>query len=284
MRYPRIDLAKAVVLITGGGRGIGRATGEAFAALGSTVCLADLDLAAAQDAAAGMKAYAYQADVADRVSFAAVVDAVTEKFGRIDILVNNAGVMPLGAFLTEDQAISRTTFAVNTWGPLNGMQLVMPDMIVRGRGHVVNIASMAGKIPLPGMAVYKASKFATVGLTAAVRREYAGTGVSVSAVLPSAVRTELSSGVRLGGGLPTVDPQDIAAAVIDSCRTRRGEIPVPGYVGSWDLFAALAPEPVMRLGRRLLGDDRALTAVDPAVRASYNRRVGEQAGVPSMDA
>ncbi len=84
--------------------------------------------------------------------------------------------------------------AINVQGLVHGLRSVLPGMIARGRGHVVNVASMAGKIPLPGMAVYNASKFAAVGLTAAVRREYAATGVSVSAVLPSAVRTELASG------------------------------------------------------------------------------------------
>ncbi|WP_020666741.1 SDR family oxidoreductase [Amycolatopsis nigrescens] len=277
-RYPAIDLAGAVVVVTGGGRGIGRATAEAFAARGATVCLGDLDRAAAEEAAKaiGPATRPYTVDVSARASFEAFSSAVLAEFGRIDVLVNNAGVMPLGDFLTEADALSRTTMDVNVWGPIHGMRLVLPAMIARGRGHVVNIASMAGKIPLPGMAVYNASKFAAVGLTAAVRREYAGTGVSVSAVLPSAVRTGLASGVPLGGGLPTVDPEDIAAAVLRSCRTRRAEIPVPGYVGAWDLLAALTPEPLMNLGRRLIGDNRALTSIDPAGRADYTQRVAKQ--------
>src|SRR5439155_18078180 len=114
-------------------------------------------------------------------------------------------------------------------GLINGMQLVMPHMIERGRGHVVNVASLAGKMAAPGMAVYNASKFAAVGLSAAVRVEYAHTGVSVSAVLPTAVRTRLTDGVPLGRGLPTVDPEDIAKAIVGSVRTRKAELPVPGY-------------------------------------------------------
>ncbi|SEP52780.1 SDR family NAD(P)-dependent oxidoreductase [Amycolatopsis saalfeldensis] len=121
--------------------------------------------------------------------------------------VRRPGVMPLGDFLEEPDELGRTTFDVNVWGLVLGLRLVLPGMIARGRGHVVNVASMAGKIPLPGMAVYNASKFAAVGLTATVRREYASSGVSVSAVLPSAVRTGLASGVPLGRGLPTADPR-----------------------------------------------------------------------------
>ncbi len=275
-RYPPIDPARAVIAVTGGGRGIGLATGRAFAALGSTVCVGDLDGDTAAAAATEFDGLGVQLDVTDRSSYRAFVDEVTGRFGRIEVLVNNAGVMPLGAFLDEDDAISRATMDVNVWGLIHGMRLVLPDMVARGNGHVVNIASMAGKIPFPGMAVYNASKFAAVGLTAAVRRELRGSGVSVSAVLPSAVRTELSSGVRLGGAMPTVDPEDIAAAVVGTCRTRRAETPVPGVLAGWDLLAAVVPEPLMDLGRRLARDDRCLTA-DPAARTSYEERVSRQA-------
>lgn len=278
-KYPAIDLEGAVVLVTGGGRGIGRATAEAFAERGAHVHLADIDGEAAKESALaiGGGARAFTADVTSRASFAAFVDAALATHGRIDVLVNNAGVMPLGGFLEEPDSLSRVTLDVNVWGLLHGMRLALPSMIERGRGHVVNVVSMAGKIPIPGMAVYNASKFAAIGLSAAVRREYEDTGVSVSAVLPSAVRTTLSSGVPLGGGMPTVDPEDIARAIVDSCRTRRAEIPVPGYLAGWDVVNALAPESLMAIGRRLLGDRRALRSVDPAVRGDYERRVAAQA-------
>ncbi len=195
--------------------------------------------------------------------------------------MNNAGVMPLGSFLDEADALSRTTLDVNVWGLIHGMRLVLPEMVAAGRGHVVNICSMAGKLPLPGMAVYNASKFAAVGLSAAVRRECDRNGVSVSAVLPSAVRTGLASGVPLGRGMPTVDPSAVARAVVRSCRTRRAEIPVPSWLAGYDLLAALTPEPVMRLARRALGDTRALTELDPAERAAYQSRLTAQATRPA---
>jgi NAD(P)-dependent dehydrogenase (short-subunit alcohol dehydrogenase family) len=275
-RYPDIDLADAVVLITGGARGIGLATAEAFSTLGATVCVGDLDGDEAQRASEQLGLHAFELDVTSRASFGAVVDEVLARFGRVDVLVNNAGVMPLGDFVTEDDAVTRVTVDVNLFGPVNGMRLVLPSMISRGRGHVVNVCSMAGKIPIPGMAGYNASKFAAVGLTAAVRREYARTGVSISAVLPAAVRTRLASGVPLGRGMPTVEPEQIADAVVASCRTRRAEIPVPGWLTGWDLLDAVTPEPVMRLGRRLIGDDRGLHRVDPAGRADYDAALGKQ--------
>ncbi|GAA1990240.1 SDR family oxidoreductase [Amycolatopsis minnesotensis] len=278
MSYPGIEIRDAVVAVTGGGRGIGRATAAAFSALGAKVVVGDLDADTAADTAKTLGITGKKLDVTSKGSFTAFAGEVAEEHGRIDVLVNNAGVMPLGRFLDEPDSLSKTTLDVNVWGLIHGMRAVAPGMVSRRRGHIVNIASMAGKIPIPGMAVYNASKFAAVGLTAAVRRELDGTGVSVSAVLPSAVRTELSSGVPLGKGMATVDPEVIAAAVVRSVRTRKGEIPVPGYLGAWDLLAAVVPEPVMRLGRRLIRDDRALTQMDHEVRAAYERRVAGQSG------
>jgi short-subunit dehydrogenase len=258
MPYPKIELERAVVAVTGGARGIGKATSDLFAAQGAAVCVGDLDGA---DGPTG---------------------AVLDRFGRIDILVNNAGVMPLGDFLSEGEAISRTTLDVNVWGLIHGMRLVLPDMIERGSGHVVNVASMAGKLVVPGMAVYNASKFAAVGLSAAVREEYRDTGVSVTAVLPSAVRTRLASGVPLGHGLPTVDPADVARAIVGSVRSRRAEITVPRYLAGWDLLNAAVPEPLMRLGRKLIGDRRALTSIEHDVRAAYDEAIGAQARKPKQ--
>jgi NAD(P)-dependent dehydrogenase (short-subunit alcohol dehydrogenase family) len=278
--YPAIPLAGAVVLVTGAGRGIGRATADAFARAGARVWIGDLDEPAAVAAAAaiGHDARAMHLDVTARPSFAAFVDAATRAHGRVDVLVNNAGVMPLGSFVDEPDRISRLTLDVNVWGLVLGTRLVLPGMIARGRGHVVNVASMAGKIPIPGMAVYNASKFASVGLTQSIRREVATTGVSVSAVLPAAVRTELVAGVPLGGGLPTVLPEAIAAAVLASVTTRRALTPVPRYLAAWDLIDALLPERLISAGRALVGERRALTAIDPAARRGYDERLARQAG------
>ncbi|MBF4997850.1 SDR family NAD(P)-dependent oxidoreductase [Nocardia sp. BSTN01] len=267
--YPPIDLAAARVLVTGAGRGIGRAAAESFAHKGSEVVLADVDAAAATDAAAALGARAVELDVRDRARW----DEVVADLGRIDILVNNAGVMPAGPFLGEPDAVGHTTIDVNVWGLIHGMRAVAPAMVDRGRGHIVNVASLAGKIPLPGLAVYNASKFAAVGLSAATRLEFAESGVSVSCVLPAAVRTRLSSGLTLGRGLPTVDPVDVATAIVKTCRSRRAEVAVPQYLDPVDIALAAAPESVVRRVRGLFDGDRALHPGDAAVRAVYEDQV-----------
>ncbi|MEV6071695.1 SDR family oxidoreductase [Nocardia sp. NPDC052001] len=267
--YPAIDLAGARVLITGAGRGIGQCTAELFASKGAEVAIADVDTAAAHAVAGALDAKAFELDVRHRDQW----DKVVADFGRIDILVNNAGVMPAGAFLDEPDAVGHTTIDVNVWGLIHGMRAVAPGMVDRGKGHIINVASLAGKIPIAGLAVYNASKFAAVGLSAATRLEFEPYGVSVSTVMPSAVRTRLSSGLTLGAGMPTVDPEDVAAAVVQTVRTRRAEVAVPNYLGPIDAVFAAAPEPAVRLVRRLFNGDRALHPSDESTRAAYEQQI-----------
>ena len=277
-RYPAIRLDGALVAITGAARGIGLATAEQFAASGARVALGDLDGALAKGAAErlGDRASGHDLDVTDKESFATFLAEAEEQHGRpLDVLVNNAGVMPNGPFLDQDDRVDRLTMDVNVYGVIHGMRLALPGMVGRGRGHVVNVCSLAGKFPVKGLAVYNASKFAAVGLTAATRLELDTTGVSISAVLPSAVRTELSSGIDYGV-LPAVDPEDIAAAIVKSVRSRSAEIAVPGYVGAAAATVPLVPEPVVRLLRRIAHDDAAITRVDDAIRRRYLDRITGQ--------
>lgn len=274
-RYPKIPLDGALVAITGAGRGIGLATAEQFVAAGARVALGDLDGGLAKEAADRLwtQASGHDLDVTDKETFAAFLAAAEEHHGRpLDILVNNAGVMPNGAFLEQEDRIDQLTMDVNVFGVIHGMRLAVPGMVERGHGHVVNICSLAGKFPIKGLAVYNASKFAAVGLTAATRLELDSSGVSVTAILPSAVKTELSSGIDYGV-LPSVEPEAIAEAVLRSVRSRAAEIAVPGYVGMAAATAPLIPESVVRVLRRVAHDDAAISRVDDAVRSRYLNRI-----------
>lgn len=156
-----------------------------------------------------------------------------------------------------------------------GMKLALPAMVARGHGHVVNVASYMGKVPLAGAATYVASKHAIVGLTEAVRDELHGSGVTVSAVLPSAVRTDLVAGVKTGGVLPTVDPEDIAAGIVKSCRRRAAITAIPGWMRLYEPAAALLPQPVVAGIRGRLARKRTIDNLDVTARTSYNARIRE---------
>jgi NAD(P)-dependent dehydrogenase (short-subunit alcohol dehydrogenase family) len=272
-RYPAIDLDGGVVAVTGAAQGIGRATAELFASRGAKVAIGDLDLTRAQEAAAAIGGSAHHLDVSDPESFRRFLDEAQAAHGDLDVLVNNAGVMPNGGFLELDPATERLTMEVNVFGVLHGMRLALPGMLDRGRGHMVNVASLAGKFPVKGLAVYNASKYAVVGLIASTRLEYAPHGVSITAVLPSAVETALSSGLDMKP-IPKVQPEDIARAVVGSVASRKGEISVPGYVGALAAASGVTPEPVLNTVRRLFRDDRALRP-DGAERAAYRARLND---------
>lgn len=265
-----ITLEGANVAITGAARGIGLATARAFADKGAKVWIGDLDGAEAKAAADSVGGQGFALDVRSKQSFA---DFLGQVDGPLDILVNNAGIMPMGSFLEEDDKVTEAILDINTLGPIWGMKLALPGMVERGQGHVINVASYMGKIPLAGVATYSASKHATLGLSEAVRDELAGTGVTVTAVLPSAVRTELVAGVQLGGVLPTVDPEDIANGIVKSCRTREPVMAIPGWMRQYELIAAIAPDTLVGKIRGSLARKRTLELLDQDGRASYQNRV-----------
>ncbi len=271
-------VAGSVVLITGGARGIGAATAALFAERGARVWIGDVDEDACLRTAEELGVRGGRLDVTSLMSWRELLGRIDSEDGALDILVNNAGVMPLGALADENERIRDLTLDVNVRGVLNGMQSVLGDMARRGHGHVVNVASMAGMIPIPGMVTYNASKFAALGASLAARQEYAGTGVAVTAVLPSAVRTELSSGARLGGGMPTVDPQDVAAAILEVTGSRVARRSVPRWVApAWET-RTFVPERLQNAARRLIDDRRVLTSLDTAARRPYLERLDRQSG------
>jgi short-subunit dehydrogenase len=255
-----MDLDGATVAITGGARGIGRASALEFAQRGARVVTGDLDPHESPGRALTL-------DVTQPSSWSEFAQAA----GPIDVLVNNAGVMPSGRFLEQSEELLSAPIEINYWGVVHGLRAVLPGMIERGRGHVVNVASMAGKVAVPGLAPYCASKFAVVGLSAAIRDELPK-GVTCTTVLPSAVRTRLSEGFRLPG-IGVVDPEDVARAVAASCKDAPAEVAVPGWVGLYEQVNAVLPSQAMRLARRALRANRVLTDRDDAVRSRYEREI-----------
>ena len=268
-----VALEGAVACVTGGAPGIGRATAAELARRGATVWIGDLDLVAARHAAQEIDGPVRGAplDVTQRDSFADFL-AAAQSDGPVDVLVNNAGIMPLGPFLDQDEETTRRTIAINLEGVINGMQLALPGMVERRRGHVANVASMMAKLPVPGAAVYTATKHAVLGLTDTVRHEIASSGVTLSTILPTIVRTELISGVSLPRVAPAVEPEDVARAIADSCANGRHEVHVPRWLGAYDVIEAALPSAVMGAARRLLGDRRALDEIDADERAAYEQR------------
>lgn len=271
----KTDLNGAVVAITGGARGIGLAIARALAEQGARVAIGDIDAALAAQAAQPLGAHAAGLDVRERESFAAFLDSTRNALGPVDVLVNNAGIMPMGPFLDETPAVSAAQIDINLRGVIHGMQLALPQMLQRGRGHIVNIASLAGRFAIPGAAVYTATKFAVVGLTEAAAAEYRGRGVRFSAILPSKVRTELASGTeRAGKGIPAVDAEDVARAVVQTLRQPRLFVAVPAYLQPAAALYQMVPGWLAGLGRRALGDDRILSRLDHGERAAYEQRIG----------
>jgi short-subunit dehydrogenase len=201
------------------------------------------------------------------------LDAVEEQLGPIDVLVNNAGVMHIGLFLDHDEARARRMIEVNLVGTLNGMQLALPRMLERGRGHVVNVASTAGKLGVKGGSVYCATKHAVVGLSEAVRAELSDTPVRVSVVMPGPVNTELARGISNVRGVGLIEPEQVADAVVGALRTGRFEVYVPGVAGVMLRALAVLPrsvrDPLERAGRM----HDAFTHVDEGARAVYEARV-----------
>src|SRR5207247_727413 len=167
---------------------------------GAEVWIGDLDLELAAREAGSIGARAARLDVTDRSSFANFLEAAAGD-APLDALINNAGVMPFGAFLEEDDAISERTIAINLEGVIHGMRLALPAMRERGHGHVVNVASLAARLPVPGSAVYSGTKAAVLAITDAVRRELRGSGVRLTTVLPGMVATELVGGAKPGRGV-----------------------------------------------------------------------------------
>jgi NAD(P)-dependent dehydrogenase (short-subunit alcohol dehydrogenase family) len=269
-----------VVAVTGGARGIGRATAEALVREGARVALGDLGEGVAAGAAheLGGQTIGLELDVTDRASFARFLDDVETRLGPLDVLVNNAGIMYVGPFLEQDDAAVARQTDVNLHGVMFGMRLALPQMVARGHGHVVNVASAASFVAPPGEAMYAATKHAVRGLSEAVREELRGSGVDLTVVMPGLVKTELAAGTQPNRGGRWISPEQVGDAIARAIARPRAEVFVPREIAVLlRLYTSLPVRPRQLLARAF-GLDRVATSVDPATRTAYAERIA--AGPP----
>lgn len=264
-----------VALVTGGARGIGRAIAAALRDAGLRVVIADRDhdVAEATARALGGGVVAHALDVTDAAAFHELVARVGREVGPVDVLVNNAGIMAVGGFLDQSPRADRSHVEVNLFGVIHGMRAALPGMLERGRGHVVNVASVAGRVPTPHAAVYAATKHAVVGLTEAVRAEHLHSGVAFSYVLPAFVRTELTAGTRPPRVVAPVEPEAVGAAVARALHTREVALYVPRIARIGHVLPAVLPRALVEPLGRWFGVDRLFSGVDAQARAAYAARV-----------
>lgn len=282
------NISGKTIAITGAARGIGYATAKALLARGARVVIGDRDVAVLESAVSDLvklgQATGYPLDVTDRESFEVFLDkARSDGAGHLDVLINNAGVMPIGPFLDESEKSIRSAMEVNLYGVLTGCQLALPEMIARRRGHIINIASLSGLIPLPGQVVYNATKFGVVGLTTALADEVAPHGVEVSVVMPPFTRTELISGTSETMAIKPVEPEAIAEAIVKTLNKPKTHVSVPAALRFTAQGAQLLGPRGRRWMNKVLGLDTVFMIFDAAKRQSYTDRAQAALGVVEKD-
>lgn len=274
-----------VVAVTGGGRGIGAATARALAARGARVAIGDLDLGTAEATARELPGggIALPLDVSDRRGFTAFLDRVESELGPLDVLVNNAGIMPVARADEESDASVTRQLEINLHGVIHGTQEAVRRMRPRGSGHIVQLASAAGKAGFPGLATYSATKHGVVGFSEAVRWELRGTGVQLHVVMPALVSTELASGIAEARGVKRATPEEVAGRIVQAIERGQYEVYVPRSVGHLVWAAGMLPRPRREALARALKSERiVIGAAGSPQREAYEARAA--ASAPAAEA
>ena len=275
-KVPR-SLAGLTIAITGGARGIGRATAKALLAQGARVAIGDIDAPLAEQTATelGSGTIGLPVDVTNRDSFRTFLDQVEDRLGPLDVLINNAGIMPLEKLVDESDATTERIIDINVHGVIIGSKLAIERFLPRRRGHIVQIASAAGKMGFANAATYCASKHAVVGLSEALRQELKGTGIDISVVMPVVVNTELGSGLGDARGFKAVEPEDVADSIVEALQSNRFDVFVPKSLGPTIRSGAVMGRTFMEWVGRVLKGNEVLTNLDHTARAKYEERMRE---------
>src|SRR3954462_1136962 len=271
-KTPR-SLTGKVAVVTGGARGIGQAIARALDREGAIVAIGDLDGAGAEAAAAelGGRSLGMALDVTDRPAFGAFLDEVERRLGPLDILVNNAGIMPLSPLEEEDDASVTRQLEINLHAVIFGTQEAMRRMRPRDTGHIINVASLAGRAAAPGLATYCATQHAVIGLSEAVRAELRGTGVEVTCVMPGFAATELAPGVPDLRLVKRCTPEEIADATVAALKQPRFDVWVPRRLAAVVTRGAVAPRALREWVSRAMNSQKVVKA-DRSERAAYEAR------------
>jgi NAD(P)-dependent dehydrogenase (short-subunit alcohol dehydrogenase family) len=258
----RYSVKGKVVLITGGSRGLGLLLAREFGREGAKVVICardevELDRARIELASRGIDVLTVQCDVTINSDVTEMVDRIHNHFGQIDILVNNAGIIQVGPLEVMTSEDFRQAMATHFWGALNTILAVLPDMRQRKEGRIVNISSIGGKISIPHMIPYSASKFALVGLSKGLRVELIKDGIAVTTVCPGLMRTgsprnadfkgqhrEEYAWFSISDSLPftSIKAERAARQIIDACKRGKAELVITMQAKAAVLFESLFPE------------------------------------------
>jgi NAD(P)-dependent dehydrogenase (short-subunit alcohol dehydrogenase family) len=270
-----IPISGRTVAITGGARGLGLATAKALAARGARVAIGDLDGGLASVEAAALPGpgphAGFALDVTDAESFDRFLIEAAE-LGPLDVLINNAGIMAVRAFTEEDPIVTRRQVEINLLGVTTGTRLALDRMLPRGSGHIVNVSSAAGRVAVPGEAVYTATKHAVVGFGEALRVELKGKGIEVSTIMPSLAATELASGMQPPRFVPMVKPEQVADAIAKTLEHPKLEVIVPAWTTPLIRITLAMPPNVRDKIRSFFRIEEVGGEIDTSARASYEAR------------
>ena len=250
-----MELRGAVVVVTGASSGFGELAALRFAKAGAHTVLAArrlerLEALADRIGSRGGSALAVACDVTELAQLEALRDRVAEAFGRCDVLMNNAGIPGGGPLRTTPVERLERVLDVNLRAVVLGTKLFLPMMLERGVGHVVNVASLAGRFATPGAAVYGATKHGVVAFSEALYHELAPFGILVTSVNPGFSPTE--GFPARGRSIVHLDPDDVAALIVDVVRRDIApEISIPRSLAALQVFRVLTP-PLYRWGVRTI--------------------------------